>query len=598
MQEDSQDSRQEPRQENIRDLGPTRRQKRSSWLGRVTAVVLLLAVAAAVWYVAYGRRPAEIGGIAGARIAVLPFATTPRPADAWLGWGLSTIVSETVGQTAGLEVLPPDRLRQLLAQRGIDLNTAGAREKARTLAAAAGAALVVDGAFARREDDDGYGLRFTLTDGRGQVVHQGDLGSGDPLALAARLIEALAGSLATDLEAARLNTVFGSDPFLVRLYGEGVQQLSQPGAADRKAAAARPYFEILLRNDPTFTRAKARLIDCLRDLGELPAARRLAEQLLQESLPRGELDLQVSTFRALGLIDAVEGDEVAAAEQFRLGHRAALARQDRGGELQLLGDLVRLALARGDRNRAEELLVEMVQVQQSRQDRLGEADSLLQIGSLYLGGGDLDGAAKVLEESRQLVASAGDDWGVQRVSASLGDIAWRRGDAAAAAGHWEKALEFYRRQKDNQRILMMTRHLGEAQLRAGRYVQAEKLVVELRELAGQLGDRTSEGEACVSQAWLQLRLGFPFQAKEPLDCALARDTNLGDRRRLRQVIAWLAYEDGQYDLALRGWSDLKDASGGAWTAEEEAFLQAFAAARENGQRAPLPGETAYLSPPG
>ncbi len=163
----------------------------------------------------------------------------------------------------------------------------------------------------------------------------------------------------------------------------------------------------------------------------------------------------------------------------------------------------------------------------------------------------------MLEESQKLVAAAGDDWGVQRVAASLGEIAWRRGDVAAAADHWEKALEFYRRQNDNQRILMMTRSLGEAQIRAGRYQQAEKLVLDLRELAARLGDRTSEGEACVSQAWLQLRLGFPFQAREPLDCALARDTNLGDRKRLRQVIAWLAYEQGDYDLALRGWSEIK-----------------------------------------
>lgn len=591
MNEDSQ----EPRPADVWE-SPGRRKKRTSLLGQALAGLALAAVVAALLYIAYGWRPAELG-LARARIAVLPFAGTPRPADAWLGWGLATIVSETLGRTAGIEVLPPDRLRQVLAQRGLELTGAGAREKARSLAVAAGAGLVVDGHFSRR-DEGGFRLRFELVDAAGQVVHQDELSGEEPLPLAAQLIEALAGGMAADLETVKLSAVFGEDAFLTRLYGEGIQQLAQPGAGDRRAAAARPYFEILLRNDPTYTRAKGRLVDCLRELGELAEARRLAEQLLQETLPRGELDLQVSTFRSLGMIDAVEGDEVAAAEQLRLAHRAALARQDRGGELQLLGDLVRLALARGDRNRAEELLVEMVQVQQAQHDRLGEADSLLQIGSLYLAGGDLDGAAKVLEESQQLVAAAGDLWGVQRVSASLGDIAWRRGDVVAAAEHWEKSLEFYRRQKDNQRILMMTRNLGEAQIRAGRYAQAEKLVVELRELAGQLGDRTSEGEACVSQAWLQLRLGFPFQAREPLECALARDTNLADRRRLRQAIAWLAYEDGQYDLALRGWSELKNSSGGAWSAEEEAFLQAFTAARENGQRAPLPGEAAYQSPPG
>lgn len=573
-----------------------RRGKKATRLSWLLGGLVLAGIFATVFYVGFlGRRPVELE-LAPARIAVLPFGAPARPADAWLGWGLAGVVSETLQQTSGIEVLPNERLRQLLAQRGIDLAAGGSREKARGLAMAAGAGLVVDGDFRRREDGL-FDLHFSLVGADGAVVKQAALTAGEPLELAGKLVESLASGMAPDLEATKLTAVFGSDDYLTRLYGEGLQQLAATGPADRKAAAARPYFEILLRNDPTFTRAKARLVDCRRDLGELVPARRLAEQLLQESLPRGELDLQISTFRSLGLLDALEGDEVSAAEQFRLGHRAALARHDRAGELLLLGDLVRLALARGDRNKAEELLVEMVQVQKAQQDRLGEADSLLQIGSLYLGGGDLEGAAKVLEESQRLVAGAGDDWGVQRISASLGDIAWRRGEVAAAADHWEKALEFYRRQKDNQRILMMTRNLGEAQIRAGRYPQAEKLVVELRELAGQMGDRTSEGEACVSQAWLQLRLGFPFQAREPLDCALARDTNLADRKRLRQVIAWLAYEQGEYELALRSWYEIKLGSGAAWSAEEQAFLEAFTQARATGHRVALPGEANYRSPP-
>lgn len=580
---------------DIRELGGGKKKKAPRswrWLG----ILLLLAIFGTVGYVAWlGRRPAEVA-LEPARIAVLPFGATPRPNDAWLGWGLATMVSETLGQTSGIEVLPPDRLRQLLAQRGIELAAAGARAQARQLAIAAGAGLTVDGDFARQEDGR-FRLRFELADRGGASLHQGELGPDEPLVLAGQLVESLASGMSPGIEAVKLSAVFGNDPFLARLYGEGVQQLAAPGPGEHRAQAAIPYFEILLHNDPTYLRAKARLVDSQRELGtNLPAVRQQAEQLLQESLPRGMMDLQVSTFRSLGLIDAVLGDEVSAAEQFRLGHRAALARQDKGGELQLLGDLVRLALARSDRNRAEELLVEMMQVQKAQHDQLGEADSLLQIGSLYLGGGDLEGAAKVLEESQKLVAAAGDDWGVQRVAASLGEIAWRRGDVVAAADHWEKALEFYRRQHDNQRILMMTRSLGEAQIRAGRYQQAEKLVIDLRELAAQLGDRTSEGEACVSQAWLQLRLGFPFQAREPLDCALARDTNLGDRKRLRQVIAWLAYEQGDYDLALRGWSEIKAGAGGAWSPEEQAFLQVFAAAKEQGRRLDLPGEPGYHQP--
>ena len=572
---------------------------RGSRFAFLAGILAMAATFAVVFYVArLGQKPVDLE-LAPARIAVMPFAGTPRPADSWLGWGLSTIVTETLAQTSGIEVLPPDRLRQLLSQRGIEFGAADSQEKARRLALAAGAGLIVEGDFDRREDGT-YTLRFDLIGPDLQKVGGGQLAAADPLILAGQLVESLTGGMAPTIEGNSLKVIFGPDAYLTRLYGEGIQQLASGTTPNARATVAKPYFEILLRSDPSFTRGKARLVDCLRELGELGPARKMAEQLLQETLPRGESDLQVSTFRALGLIEAVEGDETAAAEQFRLGHRAALASQDRSGELALLGELVRLALAKSDRNKAEELLVEMVQVQKALGDRLGEADSLLQIGSLYLSAGDLDGAGKVLEESRVLVAAAGDSWGEQRIAASLGEIAWRRGEHAIAADHWTQALEFYRKQNDRQRILMMTRNLGEAQIRAGRFAEAEKLVLDQRELAAELGNETTKIEACVSQAWLQLRLGFPFQAREPLDCALTRDTLLGDRKRLRQVIAWLAYEQGDYPLATAGMQDLRDElqkqNPPAWTSEDEAFLQVFIAAQKEGKRLDLPGETGYRAP--
>jgi len=589
----------EPNINEIRDAKARARKTRSR-LGILLGVLALVGIFATVLYVAWlGRRPVELK-LSQGRIALLPFSTTSRPTDSWLAWGLSTMVAETLAQTSGLEVLPSDRLRSILSQRGIDLLSPESRAKAKQLAFAAGASLVVDGHFGRREEGI-FVLGFELFTAEA-ATHKGQLEAADPLTLAGQLVDSLANGMAPGLETVRLQTVFGSDPFLARLYGEGVQQLAEPGNLDNKALAARPYFEILLRNDPSFTRAKARLVDVLRDLGELGPARRLDEQLLQESAPRGELDLQISSFRSLGLIEAVEGDEVAAAEQFRLGHRAALARRDRAAELLMLGELVRLALGRSDRNKAEELTVEMLQVQKALRDRLGEAESLLQIGSLYLAGGDLEGSAKMLQDAQALEESVGDNWGVQRIAASLGEIFWRRGDVVAAADQWEKALEFYRQQGDRRRILMMTRNLGEAQIRAGRFSQAEKLVIDLRDLAVELGDPITEAEASVSQAWLQLRLGFPFQAQEPLDRALALDSYLADRKRLRFVIAWLAYEQGDYEQAVRGLSELKTdlktagAASSAWSEEDEAFLQAFTAARTSDKRLDLPGETGYRPP--
>ncbi len=69
--------------------------------------------------------------------------------------------------------------------------------------------------------------------------------------LAGQLVESLASGMAPGLEAVKLAAVFGNDPFLARLYGEGVQQLSAAGPG-RAPGGWRPipYFEILLRNDP------------------------------------------------------------------------------------------------------------------------------------------------------------------------------------------------------------------------------------------------------------------------------------------------------------------------------------------------------------
>ena len=369
---------------------------------------------------------------------------------------------------------------------------------------------------------------------------------------------------------------------------------ADPLPAGSRAQAARPYFEIALRHQPAFLRAKARLVDCLRLGGEIQAARAQAARLLQEAQSLGLRAVQAQAFRSLGLLAAIEGEPRAAEEQYRQAHRLELARQDPLGQAEALAEQARLALAEGRLARAQELFVEVRELGQKAGDLLGQIDALLRLGSVMLSDGRLDAAGKVLEEARGLASGIRDPWEEHRLLASLGEVAWRKGEIDAAVDAWRQALVFYRQQEDRPRILLLTSNLGRALLAQGELAEAEGLFQDQLELARQAAKPRLEAEAALRLAWLSLRQGYPFQARGHLETVLALDHHLDDRDDLRRVIAWLAYEQGNFALAIETQRQLERQSTGGFSDTDAAFLEVYEEAARQRQRLPVPGEEAYV----
>ncbi len=559
----------------------------------VATAVVLGGVALAV-STRFATRPASLDLEGRGRVAVLPLVNaTGDRADDWVAVGLAEMISETLARSPGVEVVAGERLRRELGSRGLELGDPADRERGRELARALGGELVVDATLRRqggpaRSGEEPYRLHFRLFDAGGEVAGA-ELRGADPLAVADRLAASLARGLASDAAPPSMARLFSRSPFADRLYGMGLHQLRTSGAA-----AAAPYFEIALGIRPRFLQARARLGECRRELGDADASRSLALAVLDDAQARGERRWQVWSFRALGRLAAFEGRFDEAQEHYSRAFSITLEHGDPAVRGELLFELARLALARGETARAEELFIEILELRQHLGDRLGEVDVLLEIGSLFLGSGDLDGAGQVLDRARQLAAGLDDLWAEMRAVASLGEVARRRGDHGAAGELWRQALAFYDQRGDRPRQLLLTRNLAEVLLLGSDFEPAEDLLHRLIDLAAERQEPAFEAWASLRLTWILLRTGYPRQARPHLDRALALDRHLADDRfELQKVIAWFAYEQGNYRLAVDTQREAKRQAGDGWSTWEEGFLQAFEKALTNGRRQPLPGEDDY-----
>ncbi len=558
----------------------------------LAAVVVALAVAGAVVTAARLIRssaPAADLPLAG-RLALLPLVdSTGERSGEWIETGLMEMIAEAVARSAGGAMVSPQRLRSALEPRGLDLRDPAARERARALALAAGADQVLDATLTTGRRD-GYVFELELFDATGAVGSSRMQGTSH-LAVADALAFSIARGLSSHSEPYRLLSHFSRSPFVDRLYASGVAELYAAGPD-----AAQPYFEIALRHQPGFVQAKARLMDCAQRLGELERGVEIAGELLREAQSRGDRDLEARSLQRLASLAALQGRLDEASDLYAQAYSMHLDLSDRPAQAATLYETARPPLVGHDSPKAEELYVEMLRIQQELGDRLGEADTLFQIGSLLLAGGDYDGAEQALADSRELSLQTGDVWTEMRVTTSLGEIAQRRGELETAKRLWRRALGFYQQRQENPRRLLLSYKLAQTLVESGELDEAEDRLHDMRELAVELEDRAYEARAALGLAWILLRTSYPKQAKPHLDRALELDRWLDDRKLMQLVIAWYAYEQGNYRLAVDAQSAIQRHTSDSWWPGDEAFLRVFREAEQQGRRLPLPGEAGYVEP--
>ena len=569
----------------MRSRRPTRPQRLGAvlpWLlGLVAAVGIGLTLATRWLSPAAPQLTLDLAG----RVAVLPLRNEGPRSDDWASWGLSALISEGLEATDGVQTLEPARFFRVLVERDIDASVVADRERAHALAAALGADLVADITLRRAGNERQAVLAMQLFDAERRPVTELEVAAPDLMSAASQIVVALADSLADGRAPIPLGEALSADPFVDRLHAEGLDSLLRRSPED-----ARPYFEIALRNRPDFVQAKLRLIECLRRAGRAADAVPLAEELLGQAQSRGNRALQAQAFRALGLLRAMVGDPVAAAEQYKLAARIDQRRGDLRGEAESLYERARLALAAGAEEEAEALYKEALKKRHEAGDRLGEIDLMVRLGSLFLTTERYDDAGRLLDQGLQAATELRDVWNEHRIVASLGEVAWRQGRLGDAIEAWDRALAFYRMQEDSQRVLLLSRNLARVLIEKGDYAAAEERYRDQLDLARQTENPRLEAEATVQLAWLQLRQGYPFQARPLVSRAVELDRHLTDRTDLQRVIAWMAYEEENYNLALSTLGDLRRQAPERWTELDDAFLEVYGRARVERRRLPLPGE--------
>lgn len=527
----------------------------------------------------------------GRRVVVLPVVNaTGQSEHQWVKLGLMELIAETLRRTDGIGVVDPERVVSVIEARGLDPEDREMRRRVRELGVALGAGLVLD-VEARRSTARGtplaelFSLRFEVLDAAGEMLGGGELDGADPAQIAERLTFLVGGALSGRSQPVAMSRVFSASPFLNRLYGMGYAELRGAGPA-----AALPYFEIATSVQPGFLAARFRIAECARLAGRLPESRRRLLELVEESQNRGERVWEARALAALAVTEALAGDTAKGAQLAGQVRSLAAIRDDAASQLAVTRDLARFALADGDDERAAELFAEIGRRQDELGDRLGRVDTLAQTGALAMRADDIDAAVAAFNEGRSLAAEVGDVRAEMQLLSSLGEISSRRGRHGDAVELWRRAATFYEQRGESVRELLLRRDIAEALILESDLGAAEDAFHEVRELAVAVGDENLEALACLRLTWILLRRGYHYQARPHLERAIELDRRLDQPLALQRMIAWMAYEEGKYQLAYSTLAAVRRQAGETWNQLDEEFLDVFARALERGERVPVPGE--------
>lgn len=537
--------------------------------------------------IAWQPEDAELAG----RLAVLPVRNaTGESQYGWTETGLTEMIAETLSRTRSVRVLAPARLLDAAARRGLVSGDTALRPRLQDLARAAGADLVLDAALrSTAPRSRTYALDFLVLDAAdGEILARATVEGAEPIVLADRLTSSLAGLLAPGVEAEGMDQAFSPSPFLNQLYALGLEENRVDGG-DPEAV-----FKLLLRYQPTFLQARARLAERALAAGKTQRARTLLTELLDQSQGRGERRLQARCLQLLGRVARAEGHREEAERLTSQALSIADAIDQPQTSLDILGELAALALEARAADpqaavRAATLYDDILGRRRALEDQLGQIEALLALGELRVAE-EVDKAAELFEEARDLAVALDDVQSEMEAVSHLADAARRRGRMDEAVTLWRRVRAYAAQRGDQATGLALDAKIAEASSAAGDLAAAEESLLSLLEIAATRGDLAAEADASLRLAEILLRRGFALQARAHLRRALELDRELPDRLRLQRAIARQAYEQGNYRLALDTQTAVKRQAEGAWSELDEKILTAYDEALAVGRRLPLPDD--------
>lgn len=503
------------------------------------AAAVVLAIAAAAWFV-LGRGPAAEPESGPTALAILPFrAANPDPALDWLGPTLAEMIRADVGQSERLRIVSSERVFQLSRDLGLASRPEVPLTALRQFADFSSADTVVSGRYVKL----GEQIRIEAT------LQRPNRGGDRPVQLAATaageddLLRA-AGEIAAGIQR---NLSLNADALgelrsrafkpsstsiqALRHYNAGVQQAA---AGEQQGAATE--LEAAVVADPAFALAYSKLAQAYAAQGKADEAEQTSRRAvgLSDGLPAEERDV-IAGAHALISNDV----DTAIASYERLV-------QARPSDTQLRFELARLYERKGQLDRAQAEFARVLEAEPKH------VDALYWAGRVAIGRRDYQASLEPLTTALNLSVQLDNNEAKGNLLQALGIAYKRLNKLDDALRQYQQSLDIKRRIDDQRGIAASLSEIAQIQNLQGHPGDAVSSYRESIEIRQQIGDRRGNGIALTSLGAAYLDGGRYPEALEAFREALQIQRDLGDDERQARCLSNIGivyYAQANYEEA-------------------------------------------------
>ncbi|PYV28979.1 MAG: hypothetical protein DMG24_00545, partial [Acidobacteria bacterium] len=477
-------------------------------------------------------------GAPAASLAILPFRNASGdPGLDWLGPELAELLSTDVGQSASLQTVSSERLRQILHDLQLTPNSSLDPATLQRLADSSSAQTVVWGQYDRLGDkiridaklQDSKRDRTTAL--KEEAPNKDAIPAAvDRLAQAIRKKLALSPSVVKELEAQAFKPSSKSLAAL-RGYNEGLEFLRQGSNLE-----AQKRFEASIKEDPEFALAYSTLAQTCANLGRDSEA----EQYSRKAVDLGEKLPPPEKYRIAAGHTRIMKDNAKAIESY--GNLAKAA----PGDLDVQFGLARIYEDTGSFDQARDLYSKILGSDPKH------LEALAGIGRVEVQSGNPQKGLDYLNRALTLTVEAGNDeeqaWIMQAMGAAY--VTLNKFDEALR--DYQAALDIRTRLGQKRGIADSVYAIAEVEDSQGKSALALKGYNQALELRREIGDRKGTGDVLIDLGNFYLNHGQYDQSLKMSKEALPIERDVGNQKNqalaLNNIGAAFFYK-GQYDDA-------------------------------------------------
>jgi len=596
---------------------PRRRRQRLLVAGIAAACALVLAGAALLGERYFSNRLLFAGRRAG-RVAILPFRnSTNEPSMGWVELGMMDLVAQTLAQTRGLQVVPPEDVIRSMKNLGVARGAAlsgGQRDK---LFAALDADALIDAAVLGH--DGAYVIRYTpLMKDRAESPREV---SGAAITDAANeLTRRLARRLDVAAKPVDVRDRYSSDDFANVAYAIGLQEMNTTGPA-----VGAHYFAVCLDRDPEFLWAKMMLADCKRRTGATEESIRLLDETAAQSTKKTDQALHaavltrialaaydrgdtattdrnalaalplersrgnhtgiVANLNILGLAALTRADIPTAEARFNEAWKEAVLARSPRFQARVMNNLGLIAETHNDLNTAAARCRKALETATAIGDKALQATALSNLSRYAMQNNDLKAAEAYSRRNVAIASETGDHHQLGIALTNLTAILYNEGLDAEGLVHATRGVALGREMKDPRMEGMNLAFVAVLRTKRGELAEAESALEAARKIAAGADDPRVRTTTDIATAYFSARASHFAESAQALD-HVARN---GITSEVLVGRARIAYEQGDFARASALMTQAR-ARHESWMGYEQNLSDAVTASLAAGRKVPLAWE--------